>query len=98
MKLTELNPRWFVNCDGGPRIGLTFDCPHCREQRLAINFHHRGHEAIEDAAILAAHPGGIGNIWTLDGSDDFATLTITPSVDASKYGHWHGFITSGEIR
>lgn len=26
------------------------------------------------------------------------TLTLTPSVDASKHGHWHGFITNGEIR
>lgn len=38
-----------------------------------------------------------GAHWTREG-DAFATLTITPSVDASKSGHWHGFITTGEIR
>lgn len=36
-------------------------------------------------------------VWTLHGDEDFRTLTLTPSVDASKAGHWHGFITNGEI-
>lgn len=30
--------------------------------------------------------------------DDFETLSITPSIDASAAKHWHGFITNGEIR
>lgn len=34
--------------------------------------------------------------WTFS-SNDFATLSITPSLDASASGHWHGFITNGEI-
>ena len=25
-------------------------------------------------------------------------LTVTPSIDASASGHWHGRITNGEIR
>ena len=25
-------------------------------------------------------------------------LTVTPSIDASASGHWHGFITNGEVR
>ena len=28
----------------------------------------------------------------------FENITLTPSVDASKSGHWHGFITNGEIK
>jgi hypothetical protein len=28
---------------------------------------------------------------------DFATLTVTPSLDGSAAGNWHGFITNGEI-
>ena len=35
--------------------------------------------------------------WKFEGND-FKTLTVTPSVDASASGNWHGFITSGAIR
>lgn len=35
--------------------------------------------------------------WTRDG-DNFDTLTISPSVDASATGHWHGFIQGGQIK
>lgn len=35
--------------------------------------------------------------WTFEGND-FATLTVMPSIDASASGNWHGFITNGEIR
>lgn len=34
--------------------------------------------------------------WTADG-DAFDTLTISPSIDGSKGGLWHGHITNGEI-
>ena len=34
--------------------------------------------------------------WKFDG-DDFAIMTVTPSIDASASGNWHGFITNGEI-
>lgn len=96
MKLTDLDPRWYVLQQGGPRVGLTFDCPHCvgSGQRLGVSFHHRGREAMEDAIIHARKPGE--HIWTIEG-DDFAALSLSPSVDASHVGHWHGLITNGEI-
>jgi len=25
-------------------------------------------------------------------------ISVTPSIDASASGHWHGFITNGEIK
>lgn len=97
MKLTDLNPHWSHLEAGGPVTGLTFECPHCRTQRLGIVFHHRGHEAIEDEYIRA-HPGEKDVfIWTLESLEDFTILTATPSVDASKSGHWHGFIRNGQI-
>lgn len=34
--------------------------------------------------------------WTKS-SDDFNTMSCSPSLDASAAGHWHGFITNGEI-
>jgi hypothetical protein len=35
--------------------------------------------------------------WRASG-DTFEAMTLTPSVDASKEGHWHGHITNGETR
>ncbi len=99
MKLTDLNPRWYGFEEGGPRVGLSFDCPHCLTTRLAVSFHHRGREAMEDAYIHAHHGGDEReHIWNLDGAEDFSNLTLSPSIDASASGHWHGFIVSGEIR
>jgi len=36
--------------------------------------------------------------WSFTSGASFETLTVTPSLDASRAGHWHGFITDGEIR
>lgn len=99
MKLLDLQPRWFVLEDGGPRVGLTFLCPHCKNTFLGVAFHHHGHEAMEDSYIRAHYADDPNkHIWDLQGQDDFATLTLSPSIDCSKSGHWHGFITNGEIR
>jgi len=41
-----------------------------------------------------------GACWSIAGGiddADFATLTVTPSLDGSPGGNWHGFITNGEI-
>jgi Family of unknown function (DUF6527) len=98
MKLTDLEPRWWSFEPGGPRVGLTFLCPHCKTERVGVVFHHRGHEAIEDQYIKAHSPGtDSDHIWTVEG-DDFHNLTITPSIDASKIVHWHGYVTNGEIK
>jgi hypothetical protein len=100
MKLTDLDPRWYVFEDGGPRVGLTFECPCClgtdKATRIGVVFHKQGHEAIDDAYILARHPDE--KIWTMVGPDNFSILTLTPSIDASHVGHWHGFVTNGEAR
>ncbi len=36
-------------------------------------------------------------LWQRTG-DDFESMTLTPSIDASNSGHWHGHITAGETR
>lgn len=95
MKLIDLNPRWYVLHYGGPRVGFTFDCPHCRTQRLGVAVHDEGHRIIseeEPSASPADH------IWQIIGGHDFSDISLTPSVDASSSGHWHGCITEGEIR
>lgn len=99
MKLTELKPRWYVLHEGGPKVGLTFECPHCRVQRLGVAFHHAGGDIIADKEWETHGPGTA--LWTITGDQDtqsFENVSLTPSVDASSFGCWHGFITDGEIR
>lgn len=95
MILLDLNPRWWCFEAGDQRVGLTFECPHCRETRIGVAFHHRGHEAMDDQYIRAH--GNADHIWTIESGKDFHDLTLSPSVDASKLGHWHGFIRGGRI-
>ena len=95
MRFTELNPRWYVLNDGGPRVGFTFDCPHCRTSRLAVAVHDAGHKIISEQEPEVYHPG---YVWQITEGTDFHDITITPSVDASKSGHWHGCIIKGEAQ
>jgi hypothetical protein len=37
-----------------------------------------------------------GKHWHRTG-DSFETLSLTPSIDCSHFGHWHGFLTAGAI-
>ncbi len=98
MRLTELNPRWTGT--SGIITGITFDCPHCRTQRLGVLFKN----AIDPEGWLALgvtrHHADCE--WDRTG-EDFETLTLTPSIDASNkridfHNHWHGFITNGEVK
>jgi Family of unknown function (DUF6527) len=95
MRLLELTPKWYTLAGDGPRVGISFECPHCRATRLAIVFHHKGKEAIEDAVIHAESPS-TDHIWTIEGND-FDDITFSPSIDASASGHWHGFIRNGVV-
>lgn len=111
MRLTELGPRWWGN--GEERIlGVTFLCPHCQTVRLGIAFANPPDggppsEIVTDTGMpksIHAHlhehltfdvPPGF--LWQRTG-DTFDTMSLTPSVDASKAGHWHGHVTNGEIQ
>lgn len=102
MRLSDLEPRWYrvpvQDCsDETVRVGFTFNCPHCTgsAQRLAVPVHQDG--------LVNPHPDDnnclhLGHVWEMTGGESWDTLTLTPSVDASATGHWHGFITNGEIR
>lgn len=77
-------------------MGVTFDCPCPRCQALAPN-------ARKNWYVPFANPidGGepldrTKNLWQRTG-ETFETLTLSPSVDVSKYGCWHGHIQNGEI-
>ena len=96
MKLIELDPRWYALENNGPIVGLSFVCPHCMKERLAVAFHEAGKELIEDTYIKA-HAPNTKHIW-LKSNDTFDSLSLWPSVDASATGHWHGFVTEGETK
>lgn len=94
MKLTDLDPHWVNAGLNQPMIGISFVCPHCREcgstTRLAVYF-------AEGAPGATAAVHLTDKVWQKTG-DTFDTMSFTPSIDASAHGHWHGFITNGEIR
>ncbi|MDH4164469.1 MAG: DUF6527 family protein [Nitrospirota bacterium] len=99
MKLTDLKPAWLspdvfiFRSPAGYGDWLT-----CKRVPMTRNDQYE--------LIYEKHPEYKGQIvvltvpkfaWTFQGND-FNTLTVTPSIDASASGNWHGFITNGEIR
>jgi hypothetical protein len=79
-------------------MGFTFDCPHCPandRHRLSVAVHQDGLIDPEPDNPKCSTPGYVSSMT--DG-ENWDTLSLIPSVDASKSGHWHGFITNGEIR
>lgn len=99
MKLSDLNPRWAKDFSDGPVTRVTFDCPHCRTQRLGVPFTPTMPDGVLQRHGVAWPNPNIneGKVWQRTGAT-FDTLTLYPSIDASKSGHWHGHITSGQIK
>jgi len=109
MKLTELNPRWLTPlghpADGVRFIaGVSFLCPHCLKQRLAVFFEPAIDPENVGDYMSPKWPWGSGPFWHRDG-ETFDTLTLSPSIDTCSNaaridfpGHWHGHITNGEIK
>lgn len=108
MKLTELDPHW-ITFGSHPQpedvakrfyVGIRFDCPHCRTQRLAVMF-----TPIIDDNVAWKYSTWDGyqqmlatdNKWQRTG-DTFDILTLKPSINTEFHGHWHGFIENGEVR
>ena len=108
MKLTDLEPRWWSDKDDKSIAGISFLCPHCRESRLAVRVDHAAPHIIQvpDGSDLHFHAHN-EEVWQMSGEapsfdgyahGGFEHVTLSPSVDASKHGHWHGFIVGGEVR
>lgn len=107
MKLIDLDPRWLMQ--DGKRIGFVFRSPTDRkwwQSCFVAPTERREQWRLIEAAIppdekhdfQACKPsakwkvaGGIKNA-------DFATISVTPSLDGSPGGLWHGHITGGEIK
>lgn len=99
MRLTDLSPRWIYKT----KI-FAFLCPHCRTTWLTckrVEMSGGQQREIIGAAfgedlqgeVVACKPAVA---WRFSGLD-FGTMSVTPSLDASPAGHWHGHITDGAI-
>lgn len=106
MKLIDLDPRWLMQ--GCKRVGFVFQCPTRRDGKnyqscffaqTPSNVQWELFDAMfsEDIIVQGCQPN---TAWSCVPSPDVATfenMTISPSIDGSKGGNWHGFIRGGEI-
>ena len=92
MKLIDLDPNWFTTTDGRHGMGLTFDCPHCKVQSLGVWFSNP-----VDGGPAAGPEYSPAPRWHREG-DTFDNMTLSPSIDVSASGHWHGFIINGDVK
>jgi hypothetical protein len=99
MRLDDCFPRWIH-----PDV-FAFLCPHCGEAFLTCK---RVPMSVWDQMAAAReHFGEQGDFdivpcrkdmaWVFQNAESFETLTVTPSLDASASGHWHGFIQNGGV-
>lgn len=104
MKLTDLDPRWIEH--EGRRIGFCFISPTkplWRQTCYAERTPHKVQRQVIETMFEAPHSVQGCNpdcAWTIAGgiaSATFETMTVTPSLDGSAGGLWHGHITNGQI-
>jgi hypothetical protein len=104
MRLTELDPRWLLK--DRKRLGFTFISPTNKRWRQSC-FAQPAPRRDQWAMFEVVH-GEMFEVqgcnpelgWMIVGGIDaatFETMTVTPSLDGSAGGLWHGFITNGEI-
>jgi hypothetical protein len=101
MKLSDLQPRWVH-----PNI-FVFLCPHCKAAWLTCKNVAMDRGKIFDILVKEFGDGDSLHhnpvvvppkpsvAWKIEGPFPDG-LTVTPSIDASESGHWHGNITNGE--
>lgn len=107
MKLLELEPQWIER--DGRRIGFMFkspanpkfwqtcyEVPPPRREQWALHRAILGEEAHH--YVQGCNPDARWSISPTIDQAEFATLSVTPSLDGSAGGLWHGYITDGEIR
>lgn len=106
MRLVDLDPKWLVH--DGQRVGFTFFSPTNPGYRQTC-FVVAGFGFSQQLKIMQDalgedcydwQPCRKDFAWTIEGGIDaatFETMTVTPSLDGSAGGLWHGYITNGVI-
>lgn len=94
------NRQWWQTCfaEAGFRA---FSCDACKEKDQ-WHCEHGQFGLCEAAGVDPSwiQPCNTACAWKVSGgieSADFETLTVSPSLDGSAGGLWHGFIQNGEI-
>lgn len=99
MKLIDLEPRWITpdififRSPSGAGDWLT-----CKRVPLSGQYRFLAEHCKAETA-KGKHIVGMKDdyCWNFEAGASFETLTVTPSIDASASGNWHGFITNGLI-
>lgn len=109
MKLIDLDPRWLMR--DGQRVGFIFKSPSdprwFQSCVIAPTPHAMQHNWF-DTALPEFGEYGWTKVqgckpecaWSIAGGIEnasFETISVTPSLDGSAGGLWHGFITDGQI-
>lgn len=83
MRLSQLDPDLDTE-DMEPGVAwLHFDCPHC------------GGKGYIGCKIAITPEPGSTRVWKWNGETDPEKITLEPSLNMA--GHWHGFVTNGEV-
>jgi hypothetical protein len=108
MRLVDLEPRWLIK--DGQRVGFIFRSPtrpQCWQSCFFKSPPRREQWAMFAETLKSDDPDDLtmgrhdvqgareGTTWSIAG--EFENLTVTPSIDGSPGGNWHGFITNGQI-
>lgn len=103
MRLADLQPRWLIN--EPERKLFIFVCPHCRKRWLSCkNFVMKIGDQIElfekalrEEEMDVVVPMTAEVSWALENPESWDTISVSPSIDASPSGDWHGHIKAGQV-
>ena len=95
MTLLDLEPKWIND-----NIFI-FLCPHCKSIWISckniIKSAYDQYNLFMDLNLdKDVVPCKSDFCWVIS-CKEFNNITVTPSIDASASGHWHGHITNGQI-
>lgn len=89
IRLTQLDPHWWSENENRRGQGIYFLCPHCRSDYIGVAFQN---------PIDGGAPAKDSKYYWKRVGETFENITLEPSIDASKIGHWHGRHWHGHIR
>lgn len=109
MQLVDLHPQWLLR--DGKRVGFIFKSPTNPQWFQSCLISAEGWKAQHDLFNVALPEFGEyawtkvqgcseGCAWAVAGGIEnaaFDAISVTPSIDGSAGGLWHGFITNGEV-
>ena len=98
-RLVDLFAEWIQH--DGRVVGVKFACAHCPHVEGAPTLAVLFANPLDGGPPAPDDPGAVGNNagrrWQRAG-DTLDTLSLSPSVDCSACGHWHGFVTAGDAQ